>query len=44
MIDNCYTFNELKEKFNWETTLNEIEKQIVFARRRGVSIEKAFKK
>ena len=44
MIDNCYTFKELKEKFNWETTLNEISKQITFAKKRGVIIEKAFKK
>ena len=44
MIDNCYTFNELKEKFGWSTTLNEIKKQIIFARRRGIIIEPAFKK
>ena len=44
MIDNCYTFKELKEKFNWETTLDEIPKQIIFAKNRGVIIEKAFKK
>ena len=44
MIDNCYNFNELKEKFGWTTTLSEIPKQIIFARRRGVEIEVAFKK
>ncbi len=44
MINNCYTFSELKDKFNWTTTLNVIKKQIIFARRRGVIIEKAFKK
>ena len=44
MIDNCYNFNELKQKFGWSTTLNEISKQITFARRRGVEIEVAFKK
>lgn len=44
MIDNCYTFKELKEKFQWDTTLNEITKQITYARRRGVEIEIAFKK
>ena len=44
MIDNCYNFNELKEKFGWTTTLNEISRQIIFARRRGVEIEVAFKK
>lgn len=44
MIDNCYTFAELKEKFGWDTTLNEIAKQITYARRRGIHIEKAFKK
>lgn len=26
MIDNCYNFNELKQKFGWSTTLNEINK------------------
>ena len=44
MINNCYTFKELKEKFQWTTTLNEISKQITYARRRGVEIEIAFKK
>lgn len=44
MIDNCYTFAELKEKFGWDTTLNEISKQVIYAGRRGVQIEKAFKK
>lgn len=44
MVNNCYSFKELKEKFQWETTLNEISKQIVFAKRRGVEIEVAFKK
>ena len=44
MIDNCYTFKELKEKFGWQTTLEEIKRQIIFAKRRGVEIEVAFKK
>ena len=44
MINNCYTFKELKEKFQWDTTLNEITKQITYARRRGIEIEVAFKK
>lgn len=44
MINNCYTFKELKEKFGWETTLEEIKRQIIFAERRGVKIEVAFKK
>lgn len=44
MINGCYSFKELKEKFQWETTLDEISKQITFAKRRGVEIEVAFKK
>lgn len=44
MIDNCYTFKELKNKFGWETTLEEIKKQITFAKKRGVEIKVAFKK
>ena len=44
MIDNCYTFAELKEKFGWQTSVDEIAKQIIYAKKRGVIIEKAFKK
>ena len=44
MIDNCYSFTELKEKFGWNTSVQEIERQITYARRRGITIEKAFKK
>lgn len=44
MINNCYTFNELKEKFGWEGGPGEIKKQIRFAQLRGVEIEPAFKK
>lgn len=44
MINNCYSFAELKEKFSWQTTLSEIPKQISYAKRRGVIIEVAFKK
>lgn len=43
MLQGCYTFNELKEKFGWTTTENSIDKQIRYARNRGVEIEKAFK-
>jgi hypothetical protein len=43
MINNCYNFKELKEKFGWEGGPNEIERQIKYAERRGVIIEPAFK-
>jgi len=43
MLNNCYTFNELQEKFNWQTNEGTISKQIAYARNRGVEIEKAFK-
>ena len=43
MLNGCYTFKELKEKFNWETSEGTIENQIRYARNRGVEIEKAFK-
>ena len=43
MYKNCYTFNEIKEKFNWDTKEGGIESQIKYARNRGVEIEKAFK-
>lgn len=43
MLNGCYTFNELKEKFGWETSEGSIESQIRYARNRGVEIEKAFK-
>ena len=43
MVKNCYTFQELKDKFGWQTNESGIQKQISFARNRGVEIEKAFK-
>lgn len=43
MLRNCYSFKELKEKFEWETTVHDIDAQITYARRRGVNIERAFK-
>lgn len=43
MLQGCYTFNELKEKYNWNTSEGTIQKQIIYARNRGVEIEKAFK-
>lgn len=43
MINNCYNFKELKEKFGWDGGPNEIERQIKYAERRGVTIEPAFK-
>lgn len=43
MLQGCYTFNELKEKYNWDTSEGTIQKQITYARNRGVEIEKAFK-
>ena len=44
MLNNCYTFEELKNKYQWNTTEKTIEKQIRYARNRGIEIEKAFKK
>lgn len=43
MINNCYNFKELKEKFGWEGGPGQIDKQIKFAERRGVIIKPAFK-
>lgn len=43
MLNGCYTFTELKEKFGWQTSEGSIESQIRYARNRGVEIEKAFK-
>lgn len=43
MLNNCYTFKELQEQFGWNTKEATIEKQIIYARNRGVEIEKAFK-
>ena len=43
MINGCYTFDELKEKYNWTCQEGTIKNQIRYARRRGVEIEVAFK-
>lgn len=43
MINNCYNFKELKEKFGWDGGPNEIDRQIKYAARRGVEIEPSFK-
>ena len=39
-----YTFKELKEKYQWDTNENGIQAQIRYAKNRGVTIEKAYKK
>ena len=39
-----YTFKELKEKYQWNTNENCIQAQIRYAKNRGVTIEKAYKK
>ena len=44
MIDNCYTFKELNKKYGWNSKEGGIKAQIRYAQRRGVEIEKAFKK
>ena len=44
MINNCYNFKELKEKFGWEGSPGEINRQIKYAARRGVEIKPSFKK
>ena len=44
MINNCYSFKELKQKFGWDGGPGQIKNQIKFAARRGVIIEPAFKK
>lgn len=43
MLKGCYTFNELKERFNWNTKEGKIKAQITYAKNRGVEIEPAFK-
>ena len=43
MLNGCYTFNELKEKYQWDTSEGRISSQIRYARNRGVEIEFAFK-
>ena len=39
-----YTFKELKEKYQWNTNEDGIQAQIRYAKNRGVTIEKAYKK
>lgn len=43
MLNNCYTFNEIKEIYNWDTKEGSIDGQIRYAQNRGVEIEFAFK-
>lgn len=43
MINDCYNFTEIKEKFGWSTTTHSIKEQIAYAKNRGVIIEPAFK-
>lgn len=43
MVRGCYSFKELKEKFNWPTNEDGIQAQIKYARNRGIEIEPAFK-
>lgn len=43
MINGCYTFKELKNKYNWQTNEGCIESQVRWARNRGVIIEPMFK-
>lgn len=42
-INNTYTFRQLKEAFDWTTNIHGIEKQIAYAKKRNVIIEKAYK-
>lgn len=42
--NECYTFDELKEGFNWSSSTHSIQGQITFARKRDVIIQKAYKK
>lgn len=41
-INNYYTFKQLKEAFDWPNKVEGIEKQIKFAKKRNVIIEKAY--
>lgn len=43
-LNKCYTFRQLKEAFDWTSQVNGIDKQIRYANKRNVIIEKAFKK
>ncbi len=44
MINNCYTFKELKEKYNWNYSSAKISEQINYAKKCGIIIEPQFKK
>ena len=43
-MQKFYTFNELKEKYKWSTTEGSIDKQIAYAKKRGIIITPAYKK
>ena len=43
-MERFFTFNELKQYYGWETNVGGIKRQIIYAKKRGVSIQKAFKK
>ncbi len=43
MLNDCYTFKEIQEKYGWDCKCGEIAKQITYAKNRGVNIEYAFK-
>lgn len=42
-INKTYTFRQLKEAFDWTSNLNGINRQIAYAKKRNVIIEKAYK-
>lgn len=42
-INKTYTFRQLKEAFDWTSEVNGINKQIAYAKKRNVIIEKAYK-
>ena len=42
-INKTYTFRQLKEAFDWTSNLNGIDRQIAYAKKRNVIIEKAYK-
>lgn len=43
-MQKFYTFKELKEKYKWSTTEGSINKQVAYAKKRGVIIAPAYKK
>lgn len=44
MINDCYNFKEICEKYGWNTKTNGIQDQQTYAKRRGVIIDPSFKK